>query len=148
MMELYIKKFEELTNQELYKIIEARINVFVVEQDCPYHECDNKDQDSFHLFYQEQDQIAAYLRIIPSGLSYPEISIGRVLVKKEFRRQGLGLKQVQQAISFIENNMDTKAVRISAQEYILDFYKSLGFEVVSDRYLEDDIPHYEMLLKL
>jgi ElaA protein len=148
MMELYIKKFEELTNQELYKIIEARINVFVVEQDCPYHECDNKDQDSFHLFYQEKDQIAAYLRIIPPGLSYPEASIGRVLVKKEFRRQGLGLKQMQQAISFIENNMDTEVVRISAQEYILDFYKSLGFEVVSDRYLEDDIPHYEMLLKL
>lgn len=147
-MELYIKNFEELTNQELYKIIEARINIFVVEQNCPYHECDNKDQDSFHLFYQDQDQIAAYLRIIPPGLSYPEASIGRVLVKKDYRRQGLGLEQMQQAISFIKNNLDVEKIRISAQEYILDFYKNLGFEVISDRYLEDNIPHYEMLLKL
>ncbi|MFN2341231.1 MAG: GNAT family N-acetyltransferase, partial [Halanaerobium sp.] len=91
-MELNIKKFAELTNQELYRILAARINVFVVEQNCPYHECDNKDQQSFHLFYLDQDEIAAYLRIIPPGISYSEASIGRVLVKNEFRNKGLGFK--------------------------------------------------------
>ncbi|RCW49817.1 GNAT family N-acetyltransferase [Halanaerobium sp. ST460_2HS_T2] len=147
-MDLHIKKFEELTNQELYKIIEARINVFVVEQDCPYYECDNKDQNSFHLFYQDREQIAAYLRIILPGVSYEEASIGRVLVNKKYRREGLGLEMMKQAISFIKDNLNTELIRISAQEYILDFYKSLGFEIVSDRYLEDNIPHFEMVLKL
>jgi ElaA protein len=147
-MELKIKEFSELSNQELYKILEARINVFVVEQDCPYEECDNKDQDSFHLFYQEEDEIAAYLRIIPAGISYPEISIGRVLVKDKYRRNGLANKLMQAALSYIKNNFKTEAVRISAQEYIIDFYQELGFEVVSDRYLEDEIPHFEMLCKL
>ncbi|MFW5979503.1 MAG: GNAT family N-acetyltransferase [Halanaerobium sp.] len=147
-MELFLKKFDELSNQELYKIIEARINVFVVEQNCPYHECDNKDQKSFHLFYQDEDQITAYLRIIPPGISYQEASIGRVLVREEFRRSGLGFKMMQQAIDFIKQNFNTELIRISAQEYILDFYKNLGFKVVSDRYLEDEIPHYQMLFKL
>ncbi len=147
-MELKIKEFSELSNQELYQILEARINVFVVEQDCPYEECDNKDQNSFHLFYQKEDEIAAYLRIIPAGISYPEISIGRVLVQKEYRRKGLGLKMMQAALSFIKNNFEEDAVRISAQEYIIDFYQELGFEVVSDRYLEDEIPHFEMLCQL
>ncbi|RAK05188.1 ElaA protein [Halanaerobium saccharolyticum] len=147
-MELNIKSFSELNNQELYKIIEARINVFVVEQNCPYQECDNKDQDSFHLFYQDQNRIAAYLRIIPPGISYQEASIGRVLVKKEYRREGLGIKMMEAAVAFINNNFNTEVIRISAQEYILKFYQDLGFKVVSDRYLEDNIPHYQMLYKL
>ncbi len=147
-MELKIKRFSELSIQELYKIIEARINVFVVEQNCPYQECDNKDQGSFHLFYLDQDQIAAYLRIIPAGISYQEPSIGRVLVKNNYRREGLGFKMMEDAVLFIKNNLDSDRIRISAQEYILDFYQELGFKVVSDRYLEDDIPHFEMLYKL
>ena len=147
-MELKIKRFSELSKQELYKIIEARINVFVVEQNCPYQECDNKDQNSFHLLYLDQDQIAAYLRIIPAGISYREPSIGRVLVKNNYRREGLGFKLMQDGLSFIKDNFDSNEVRISAQEYILHFYQKLGFKVVSDRYLEDDIPHFEMLYKL
>lgn len=147
-MELQIKRFSELSNRQLYKIIEARIDVFVVEQNCPYKECDNKDQDSFHLFYLDQGQITAYLRIIPAGISYEEPSIGRVLVKKEYRRKGLGLKMTREALAFIREEMDLNTVRISAQEYILDLYQSLGFKVVSERYLEDDIPHYEMLCQL
>ena len=144
-MDLNIKKFDELSSRELYKIIEARINVFVVEQECPYHECDNKDQKSFHLYYLDQGQIAAYLRIIPPEISYLEASIGRVLVNKEYRRKGLGFQMMQDAIFFIKNNFSSNKIRISAQEYILNFYQELGFKVVSDKYLEDDIPHYEML---
>ncbi|MFP4199140.1 MAG: GNAT family N-acetyltransferase, partial [Halanaerobium sp.] len=102
----------------------------------------------FHLFYQNEDQITAYLRIIPPGISYQEASIGRVLVREEFRRSGLGFKMMQQAIDFIKQNFNTESIKISAQEYILDLYKNLGFKVVSDRYLEDEIPHYQMLFKL
>jgi len=147
-MELQIKKFSELSSDLLYKIIEARIDVFVVEQNCPYKECDNKDQDSFHLFYLDQGQIAAYLRIIPAEISYQEPSIGRVLVKKEYRRKGLGLKMTREALAFIREEFGSNTVRISAQEYILDLYQSLGFKVVSEKYLEDGIPHYEMLCQL
>jgi ElaA protein len=147
-MQLKIKKFNELSNLELYKIIEARVNVFVVEQNCPYKECDNKDQNSFHLYYETKEEIIAYLRIIPAGVSYPEISIGRVLVKQEYRKKGLAKKMMKKAISFIEENFNSETIKISAQEYVLSFYQNLGFKVISDRYLEDDIPHYEMTYKL
>jgi ElaA protein len=147
-MEFTIKSFSELSNLELYKIIEARVDVFVVEQKCPYKECDNKDQASYHLYYKNQDQIAAYLRIIPPGIAYPEIAIGRVLVNKKYRRRGLAKKIMKKAISFIKNNFDSKIIKLSAQEYIVEMYQELGFEVISDRYLEDSIPHYDMICKL
>lgn len=147
-MELHIKKFSELSNQELYKIIEARINIFVVEQNCPYTECDNKDQQSYHLYYQEQGEIAAYLRLIPAGISYKEASIGRVLVKKDFRRNKLGTKLMKKSLDYAKNELNINKIRISAQEYVLDFYNNLGFKLVSDRYLEDGIPHFEMINKL
>lgn len=147
-MEFKIKQFSDLKKEELYKIIKTRIDIFVIEQNCPYQECDNKDQASWHLYYPVEDEIAAYLRIIPAGISYKEPSIGRVLVKKEYRRDGLGLKMMKKAKSFIKNSLDENKIRISAQEYILNFYKDLGFKVISDRYLEDGIPHYEMLCKL
>ncbi len=147
-MDFNIKAFKELSQEELYKIIQARINVFVVEQDCPYEECDDKDQNSFHLYFKADGIITAYLRIIPAGISYAEPSIGRVLVNEAYRRQGLATKIMGKAISFIKKNFNRQEIRISAQEYVLDFYKNLGFEVVSDKYLEDGIPHYEMIYKL
>ncbi|TDX46494.1 ElaA protein [Halanaerobium congolense] len=147
-MQLKIKKFNELSNLELYKIIEARVNIFVVEQNCPYKECDNKDQNSFHLYYEKDNEIITYLRIIPAGISYPEISIGRVLVKPEYRKKGLAKKMMEKAISFIKENSNSKIIKISAQEYVLSLYQNLGFKIVSDRYLEDNIPHYKMIYKL
>lgn len=147
-MKIKIKKFTELSNLELYKIIEARVNIFVVEQNCPYKECDNKDQNSFHLYYETKGEIISYLRIIPAGISYPEISIGRVLVKPEYRKNGLAIKMMKRAILFIEENFDSETIKISAQEYVLSLYQNLGFRVISERYLEDGIPHYDMIYKL
>ncbi|MFW6280456.1 MAG: GNAT family N-acetyltransferase [Halanaerobium sp.] len=146
-MDFVIKQFDDLTNDELYKILKARIDVFVVEQNCPYEECDNKDYDSVHIFYQENNEITAYLRIIAAGVSYKEPSIGRVLVAKEYRRQGIAKKMMNKALLYISNNFEADSIRISAQKYLLDFYRSLGFESVSDEYLEDGIPHHEMLYK-
>ncbi len=147
-MEFQIKSFKELTKEELYEILEARIKVFVIEQNCPYQECDSKDQKSFHLYAKDENIIKAYLRIIPAGISYSEPSVGRVLVNKSFRRSGIGAEMMKKAIEFVKDNFSEDTLRISAQEYILDFYKDLGFEVVSERYLEDDIPHFEMIYKL
>lgn len=147
-MKFKIKSFKELTKEELYRILEARIRVFVIEQNCPYQECDNKDQSSFHLFAQGENEIKAYLRIIPAGISYSEPSVGRVLVNKNYRRSGIGAEMMKKAIEFVKENFPEDKLRISAQEYILDFYRDLGFKVVSNRYLEDGIPHFEMIYKL
>lgn len=147
-MEFKIKQFEDLTTDELYKILKARIDVFVVEQNCPYEECDDKDYDSIHIFAQNKNSITAYLRIIPAGISYEEPSIGRVLVNKEYRRQGIAEKMMYLALEYIKNKLESDYIRISAQKYLLDFYQRLGFEKVSAEYLEDGIPHYEMLLKI
>ncbi len=144
-MDFEIKKFSELSTEELYKILKARIDVFVVEQNCPYEECDNKDYESYHFFYRKDDKMIAYLRIIPAGISYPEPSIGRVLVDKGHRRRGIALEMMEKAIDFVENNIGADSIRLSAQKYLLNFYEELGFAKVSGEYLEDGIPHIEML---
>lgn len=144
-MEWQIKHFDELDSLELYKIIKQRINVFVVEQNCPYPDCDDKDLNSYHLFSEDDDLIVAYCRILLPGVSYKEPSIGRVLVHKEYRRQGLGKELMKKAIEYIEEELGKNRIRISAQQYLLKFYTGLGFKVVSDMYLEDNIPHLEML---
>ena len=142
-----IKKFSELSGEEVYEILKLRSEVFVIEQQCIYQECDGKDNKSYHLFAKENGKIIAYLRILGKGVSYNEISIGRVLTDKKYRGKGLAKQMMLRAIEFIENHLNERIIRISAQEYLLNFYSSLKFVKVSDVYLEDDIPHVEMLYK-
>ncbi|MCY6371687.1 GNAT family N-acetyltransferase [Clostridium ganghwense] len=142
-----IKKFKELSGEEMYEILKRRNEIFVVEQKCIYQDCDNKDKSAYHLFLDKNGKIIAYLRILEKGVSYNEISIGRVLVDKDYRGKGLARQMLLKVIDFIKNNLDETIIRISAQEYLTRFYKSLGFEEVSDVYLEDNIPHIEMLYK-
>jgi len=142
-----MKKFNELTGGELYGILKLRNEVFVVEQECIYQDCDNKDKKSFHLFAEENGEIIAYLRILEKGISYNEISIGRVVVSKEQRKKGLARKMMIKAMNFINEELNECEIRISAQEYLINFYKSLGFKAVSEVYLEDSLPHKEMLYK-
>lgn len=145
-MRWIIKSFEELTTKELYGILKLRNEVFIVEQNCPYEDCDNKDINSYHIFSMEGEAVKAYLRVVEKGVSYEnEVSIGRVAVNSEYRRKGLAKDMLLIAINFIEKELKEKAIRISAQEYVLDLYRSIGFKEVSDIYLEDDIPHMEML---
>ncbi len=146
-MQCKLKKFKELNGEEIYEILKFRSEVFVVEQECPYQDPDGKDQSAYHLCAYEKDQIIAYLRILEKGISYDEISIGRVLVHKENRGKGLARKLMLKAIDFIENSIGERKIRISAQAHLLDFYKSLGFKKASEIYLEDNIPHIEMLYK-
>lgn len=146
-MNFKIKKFNELTVEEIYEILKIRNEVFIVEQKCPYDDCDGKDKNAYHLFYMEEGKFISYLRILEKGLSYDEISIGRVLVDKDYRGKGLARKSILQAIDFIQNNLKENSIRISAQHYLMDFYKSFGFKPVSGVYLEDNIPHIEMLYR-
>ncbi|MFW5787789.1 MAG: GNAT family N-acetyltransferase [Bacillota bacterium] len=144
-MDWFLKYFDELTVNQIYEILKERVDVFVVEQDCPYHEIDGKDKKSYHLWAGSKDQINAYIRILPPGISYKEASIGRVLVKEEYRRKGLGKELMTRGIEYIEKQMNEDKIRISAQQYLYDFYTDLGFKQVSEMYLEDGIPHIEML---
>ena len=144
-MEWKIKKYKDLTIEELYRILKVRNEVFVVEQNCPYQDCDGKDKHAYHLFLEDNGDVIAYTRILEKGVSYDEVSIGRFLVCEKYRGKGLAKEIIVKAISFIEECLNEKAIRLSGQVYIKDFYKSYGFKEVSDTYLEDDIPHVEML---
>ena len=146
-MSFIIKTFNELTTTELYSMLKVRTEVFVVEQNCPYLEVDGKDVKSYHLFKEDQGEVIAYLRILPPGVSYDELSIGRVLVKKEYRGQKLAQQMMEHALQFIHDELKESIVKIQAQEYLHDFYGSFGFEAISEVYLDDNIPHIDMLLK-
>ncbi|HWK22504.1 MAG TPA: GNAT family N-acetyltransferase [Ureibacillus sp.] len=143
-----LKKFEELTNSELYNLLKERTQVFVVEQNCPYLEVDGKDPFSYHLFKEDNGEILAYARILPPGISYQECSIGRVLVKKEYRGQGIAQELVKKSLDFIQQELKETTVKIQAQDYLRKFYGSFGFQAISETYLEDNIPHVDMLLQV
>jgi len=144
-MDIRVKKFNELTTTDLYDLMALRMTVFVVEQQCIYQDFDGKDKACAHLLLSLEVQLAAYLRILPSGLSYEEVSIGRVVVSPDFRKRKLGRIIMEKALEYIEEIMSESTVRISAQLYLKDFYEGLGFEACGESYLEDDIPHIEML---
>ncbi|MBS7254071.1 GNAT family N-acetyltransferase [Flavobacterium branchiicola] len=140
-----IKSFDELTNHELYNMLRLRTEVFVVEQNCPYQDLDNKDQKSFHLLYYVDNQLSGVTRLVPSGLSYDEISIGRVVIAPSHRGLGLGKKLMEASISGCEKKFGNAPIRISAQYHLSNFYQSLGFIEQGEVYDEDGIPHIEML---
>lgn len=142
-----IKSFEEITTSELYEIVKARVDVFVVEQDCPYPDLDGYDQKAIHIWAEEDQNVLAYCRIFNKGIKYPETSIGRVLTTEKARGKSLGKQLIQYAVETIENRFHTSEVRISAQDYLLRFYSGFGFEDTGKKYLEDNIPHTEMFRK-
>lgn len=144
-MHFQCKQFEELTTTELYAILQVRTDVFVVEQACPYPEVDGKDQYCLHLFWEVEGEIAAYCRLLPPGISYKQASIGRVLVHSAHRGKGLAQKMMQLAIETIEKEMAETTIKIQAQAYLEAFYQRFGFRAVSDTYLEDHIPHIDMV---
>ncbi|MDO5654930.1 MAG: GNAT family N-acetyltransferase [Flavobacteriaceae bacterium] len=141
----HFKTFEELSVQELYEIVRLRIEVFVIEQNAAYQDCDRKDYVSFHLFGTLNDEIVAYCRMIPAGVSYVEPCLGRVVTAARVRNEGYGKLMVELALEAMRNLFNTVECRISGQLYLQKFYESFGFEKVSDVYLEDNLPHIEML---
>lgn len=146
-MEWTIKHFNELSLKELYEIGRLRQEIFVVEQNCPYVDFDGKDFDCYHLMGFDSVGLQAYSRLVPAGISYTDdISIGRVVNSKQVRGTGIGRELMLESIKACEKIWGKRPIRISAQTYLLKFYNSLGFESTGKEYLEDDIPHTEMLL--
>lgn len=141
-MELIVKHFDELTTKELFDIYKLRVDVFVVEQKCPYPEVDDADLSAYHIWLQDEDGIEAYARALPPGVTFKEASIGRVIAKK--RRLGLGTRIVSAAIDVVKEKFKTTEIKIGAQVYAKALYESLGFQQISEPYLEDGIPHILM----
>lgn len=145
-MGLVIKHFNELTNEELYDILKARVDVFVVEQKCPYPEIDGKDKDAYHMVLRDEHGIAAYLRVLKSGVSFPEPALGRILTTR--RGEGLGTLIVSEGIKFAEEKLGAEKIRIEAQVYAKGFYEKLGFRQCSKPFMDDGVEHIEMILEL
>ena len=142
-MEWQIKPFSQLTGEELYEILKLRVDVFVVEQNCPYHELDGKDLDALHVFARDSQGIQAYLRLLRPGVSFPEASLGRVVTR--LRRQGLGTQLLNRGLEAAREWLGDVPIRIEAQTYAKAFYEQAGFRQVSEEFLEDGIPHIQML---
>lgn len=142
-MELKIRRFNELTTYELFHFLKARVDVFVVEQKCPYPEIDDTDLEAVHLFYENSDgTTAAYLRIFPKKDEPGTLRIGRVLTTK--RMAGLGAKLLCEAVQYIEGKTDAEEIYLEAQTYAVGFYQREGFSVSSVEFMEDGIPHVQM----
>ena len=136
----------QLSKTELYQILRLRSEVFVVEQNCAYQDLDEKDKQAFHLMgFDAKNNLVAYARILHPNVSYPEPSIGRVVTSSKVRRNGIGKLLMQETMKFITKQFGNTPVRISAQSYLLKFYSEFGFKKVGKEYLEDNIPHHEML---
>lgn len=141
-----LKKFSELTTDELYALLRLRSEVFVVEQNCVFLDMDNKDQDCYHLLGWKNNELVATTRIVPPGVIYDIPSIGRVVTSTLIRGTGIGRLLMEKSIEETYLLYKKVPIKIGAQLYLLKFYTSLGFKKTSDIYLEDGIEHIEMLL--
>ena len=145
-MELVIKHFNELTNEELWAIYKLRVDVFVVEQNCPYPEVDAADKVAYHVWLKDETGIQAYLRVLPAGATFQEPSVGRVISVK--RRQGLGSQILAAGIRVAKEKFGARTIVIGAQLYAREFYERAGFVQTSPEYVEDGITHIHMKLEL
>ena len=145
-MKLKIKHFTELTLDELYEILRARQDVFVVEQSCVYLDADGKDKNAYHVFIEEDGKVLAALRVLDRGGSYSDVSISRVITTR--RGAGLGEKIILKGIEVAKERFNADRIKISAQVQASGFYKKYGFKQVSEIYLEDGIERFEMVLEL
>lgn len=140
-----IKPFAKLSTEELYQILKIRQEVFIVEQTCYYLDADGYDQQAVHIWAEKEGEILAYSRVFEPGIKYKEASIGRVLTNPNYRKNNLGKILIRFSINTIEARFRTQLIRISAQDYLLHFYSEFGFQDTGKKYLEDDIPHTEMV---
>lgn len=144
-MKTVVKTYQELSRDELYALLRLRSEVFVVEQDCVYQDIDDKDQKALHVLGWEGENLAAYTRCFKAGDYFEYPAIGRVVVRENFRGKGLAKLIMQDSILAVEQRFGKQPIKLSAQTYLLQFYRDLGFETIGNEYLEDGIPHMAMI---
>lgn len=146
MIQSVIKTFNELSTEDIYSMLQLRSEIFVVEQNCAYQDIDDKDQNALHLLLKKNNYLIGYSRMFKSGDYFKHACIGRVLVKKNERKNKYGSLLMQLSIKAIKDTFNEKKIKISAQIYLIGFYKKMGFLPEGEEYLEDGIPHVAMLL--
>lgn len=145
-MNTIVKTFQELTLEELYEILKLRQDVFMIEQSCPEPDLDYVDQKSYHVFINEDNEIKAYLRVIPAGVVHEYTVIGRVVAKT--KRAGHGTIVMNAGISTAKEKLNATKIKINAQSYAIPFYEQFGFQVTSEEFIEANIPHKQMIVNL
>lgn len=143
-MEIIKKHFNELTCRELYEILRARAEVFVVEQNCAYQDIDGTDCDAVHMYILDGDKTAAYLRVFMRDAEHGIAQIGRVITLR--RGEGLGLLLLRAGIREAFDVFGAESIHLEAQKYAEGFYEKAGFRTVSEEFPIDGIPHVEMIL--
>ncbi len=140
-----LMSFEDLRVGELYEVLRLRSEVFVVEQKCIYQDIDGADREAMHLLGVQAHELVGYARCFEAGVKFPEASIGRVLIRQCARSTGLGHALMEQAVAAISQVWGPQAIRIGAQAHLAGYYAKHGFKDVGKPYMEDGIPHLEML---
>ena len=146
-MQTIIKKWDDLSINEVQSIFGLRSEVFIVEQECPFQDVDGRDPEAHHLLLYENNILCGYTRIFSKNTYFKEASFGRTVVKKKYRGKGYGHVLVKESIAFLKSK-EENTIKISAQSYLKKFYLSHGFIPKGDEYLEDNIPHTAMFLDL
>ena len=142
-MQTIIKKWEDLSKEEVEKIFSLRSEVFIVEQECAFQDVDGRDAQADHLLLYENNVLCGYTRIFPKNTYFKEASFGRTAVKKKYRGKGYGHVLVKESIKYLKNKNENP-IKISAQSYLTEFYTFHGFTPKGNEYLEDNIPHTAM----
>jgi len=143
MIHKHITEFNKLSPADVYNILKLRQDIFIIEQNCIYDDIDGMDLFSEHVMFYDDETLAAYSRIVPAGAKFDEISIGRIIVHPNYRGRGLGKEIVNKSLDILRKRK-VNCVMIEAQCYLENFYRSLGFEKISEPYDVDEIPHIEM----
>lgn len=142
-MTIITRKFNDLTTNELYDILRLRAEVFVVEQDCPYQDLDDRDRDAYHVWAETDGEVVGCLRVFMYDGTYAQI--GRVVTSRKIRGKGWGMEMMKAGIHIVKEHYGNAPILIHAQAYATGFYEKLGFRISSEPFLEDGIPHYEMI---
>ena len=146
-MQTFIKKWDDLSIEEVQSVFSLRSEVFIVEQECPFQDVDGRDAEADHLLLYENNILCGYTRIFPKNTYFKEASFGRTVVKKTYRGKGYGHILVKESLKYLKNKKETP-IKISAQSYLAGFYSSHGFVAKGNEYLEDNIPHTAMFYTL
>ena len=146
-MKFEIKEFNQLSTTELYSILKIRQEVFIIEQNCNYLDCDGLDLKAIHMSLNRGGELIAYLRMIKPNILSENIVLGRILVSINERNKNIGKEMMLQVINFLEKQYPNLSIEMSAQSYLIDFYNQFGFNIIGEEYLDDNIPHMKMIKK-
>ncbi|MBM7649209.1 putative GNAT family N-acyltransferase [Bacillus ectoiniformans] len=141
------KYFNELTTEELYHILQARVEVFVIEQGCIHQEIDQFDIEAMHIFLEERGEVLAYMRLLPRKTEHDEASIGKMLVRKKYRGRGYAKEMMRQAVDFLQFDWNEQVIKLQTRDHQKDFYQSFGFKEIASSQLDESLLHINMQLE-